>query len=251
MENKVKSLETQEYKERVYLLSGENQPPVVTLQSRHSRRKPLLWFDDSVGHQRELRYATNQHSPFKDEQRGVSTLGHIVFRNGRLVVPKDKQNLQKFLALHPNRDKLYYEWQPVKRAANQLDRIELEYEALTAAKGLGIDELEAIMRVEVGNKISKMSSKEIKRDALVLAKKRPDMFLELVGDDNVQLRNIGIKAVESGIIILSQDNRKFTWKNGRKLMTVPYEEHPYSALAAWLKTDEGLEVLSTIEKKLK
>jgi hypothetical protein len=251
MENNTKTPEKWEYKERVYLLSGQNQPPVVTVQSKHSRRKPLLWFDEAVGHQRELRYATNQHSPLKDEQRGVSTLGHIVFRNGRLVVPKEKQNLQKFLSLHPNNNKLYYEWQPVKQAASQVDRIELEYEALSAAKGLGIDELEAIMRVEIGNKISKMSSKEIKRDALVLAKRKPDMFLELVGDDNVQLRNIGIKAVEAGIIILSQDNRKFTWKNGRKLMTVPYEEHPYSALAAWLKTDEGLEILSTIEKKLK
>ena len=251
METKTKTPEKWEYKERVYLIAGQNQPPVVTIQSRHSRRKPLLWFDEAVGHQRELRYATNQHSPLKDEQKGVSTLGHIVFRNGRLVVPKEKQNLQKFLSLHPNNNKLYYEWQPVKQAASQVDRIELEYEALSAAKGLGIDELEAIMRVEIGNKISKMSSKEIKRDALVLAKRKPDMFLELVGDDNVQLRNVGIKAVEAGILILSPDNRKFTWKNGRKLMTVPFEEHPYSALAAWLKTDEGLEVLSTIEKKLK
>ena len=33
-------------------------------------------------------------------------------------------------------------------------------------------------------------------------------------------------------------------------MTVPFEEHPYSALAAWFKTDEGLEVFKTIEKKL-
>ena len=34
-------------------------------------------------------------------------------------------------------------------------------------------------------------------------------------------------------------------------MTVPFEEHPYSAMAAWLKTDEGLEVYKSIEKKLK
>ena len=26
-------------------------------------------------------------------------------------------------------------------------------------------------------------------------------------------------------------------------LTVPFEEHPYSALAAWFKTDEGIEVL--------
>ena len=34
-------------------------------------------------------------------------------------------------------------------------------------------------------------------------------------------------------------------------MTVPFEEDPHSALAAWFKTDEGLEVLKAIEKKIK
>ena len=33
-------------------------------------------------------------------------------------------------------------------------------------------------------------------------------------------------------------------------MTVPFNEHPYSALAAWFKTDEGMEVYKHIIKKL-
>ena len=86
-----------------------------------------------------------------------------------------------------------------------------------------------------------MSSKEIKRDVLLLAKHDPKLFIELASDDNVMLRNFGIKAVEAGIISLTSNNRDFKWaSNGRKLLTVPFEEHPYSALAAWFKTDEGL-----------
>ena len=66
------------------------------------------------------------------------------------------------------------------------------------------------------------------------------------------LRNFGIRAVEMGILKLSQDQRTFVWgSNNRKLMTVPFDEHPYNALAAWFKTDEGMEVYSTIEKRLK
>ena len=38
--------------------------------------------------------------------------------------------------------------------------------------------------------------------------------------------------------------------NGRKLMTVPFDEHPYTALAHWFKTDEGMEIYSNIEKRL-
>ena len=108
------------------------------------------------------------------------------------------------------------------------------------------------MRVEIGSKVSKMSSSELKRDLLIFAKRNPKLFLDLVTDDNVHLRNIGIKACEVGIIKLSGDQRTFMWgSNDRKLMSVPFDENPYSALAAWFKTDEGVEIYSQIEKRLK
>jgi hypothetical protein len=110
---------------------------------------------------------------------------------------------------------------------------------------------EAIMRVEKGSSVSKMSSKELKRDLLVFARSNPSLFLELASDDNVQLRNFGIKATELGIIKLSHDQRNFLWgSNDRKIMTVPFDEHPYTALAHWFKTDEGMEIYANIEKRL-
>ena len=97
-----------------------------------------------------------------------------------------------------------------------------------------------------------MSSKELRRDLIVFAKRNPASFLALMEDDNVTLRNFGIKAAEQGLVILAQDQRTFKWgSNGRKLMNIPFDENPYSALAAWFKTDEGVEVYKTIEKKLK
>ena len=78
------------------------------------------------------------------------------------------------------------------------------------------------------------------------------MFLELANDDNINIRNLGIKAVELGLLILSNDQRTFLWgSNNRRLLTVPFDENPYSALASWFKTDEGIEVYQLLEKKLK
>jgi len=242
----------EKYKDKLYELTGRHQPIINKIPSRHTRKNPLMWFDEEKGYNRELRYGTNQKSPFADEQQGYVTLGHIFFKNGRLNVPKTKPALQKLLSLyHPKKDILYTEYQPEIIAEDQVDRIELEFEALALAKQLNVDEMEAILRVELGNKVSKMSSKEIKRDALLFAKGDPVNFIKLGTDDNVQLRNIGVKAVEAGIIKLTNDRRAFNWKNGRKLFTVPFDEHPYSALASWFKTDDGLEILQAIEKKLK
>ena len=236
-----------EIKDRVYYLTSNKKP-----LSRSIKSSGVYWFDESKGYERELKYCENQKTCFVDEMQGDQRLAHIVFRNGALFVPKNKTVLQKMLSLyHPNRDQLYYEYKPQEVAKNEIDILELEIEALMIAKDLDIDMAEAVMRAEIGSEVSNMSSKELKRDLLLYAKNNPELFLELVNDDNVQLRNFGIKATELNIIKLSSDQRCFMWgSNDRKLMTVPFDEHPYSALASWFKTDEGMEVYTNIEKRL-
>ena len=184
--------------------------------------------------------------------KGDQNLEHIIFRSGTLYVPKNKTVLQKLLSLyHPHRNGLFYEHKPEVVAKDELVDINLEVDALIAARNMDIDIAEAVMRVEIGSKVSEMSSKELKRDLLVFAKRNPKLFLELANDGDVQLRNFGIRATEMGIIKLSSDQRTFMWgSNDRKLMNVPFDEHPYSALAAWFKTDEGMEIYSNIEKRL-
>ena len=41
-----------------------------------------------------------------------------------------------------------------------------------------------------------MTSKEIKRDLLLFAKNDPKLFLELANDDDINIRNMAIKAAE-------------------------------------------------------
>jgi len=237
-----------EIKDRLYYLKDGKKP-----LSRSIRSANLYWFDKEKGYEREIKYCENQATAFVDEMKGDQRLSHIIFRSGIIMVPKEKTVLQKFLSIyHPDRDVMFYEDKPVARAEDHLDWLEFEIAAMNAANNLDIDMMEAIMRVEVGSQVSEMSSKELKRDLLLFAKKNPKLFLELVTDKNIGLRNIAIKACEAYIIELSQDQRSFSWKStGRKLMNVPFDENPYSALASWFKTDEGVEVYSQIEKRLK
>ena len=237
-----------EIKDRVYTLKSDKKPLSKTIKSAN-----IYWFDEELGYERELKYCENQRTSFVDEMKGDQRLSHIIFRNGVLVVSKTKTILQKLLSkYHPMRDILYYELKPQLVAESEIDILEMEIEALNSAMNIDIDMAEAIMRVEIGSKVSNMSSKELKRDLLLYAKKNPALFLELVNDENVVLRNFGIRATEMGLLKLSSDQRTFTWgSNNRKLMNVPFDEHPYSALASWFKTDEGMEIYSNIEKQLK
>ena len=236
-----------ELKDRVYFLTRSRKPLSQLVKSTG-----IYYFDEEKGHERELKYCENQQTCFVDEMKGDQRLSHIVFRDGMLVVPKNKVVLQKLLSLyHPQKDIMFEEYNPVKIATDQTEVLEMEADALLAAREMDIDMAEAIMRVEIGSDVAKMSSKELKRDLLVFAKKNPKLFLDLVDDDNVMLRNFGIKATELGILKLSSDQRYFAWgSNDRKLMNVPFDEHPYSALAAWFKTDEGMEIYSNVEKRL-
>lgn len=238
---------TWEIKDRFYYLKNGLSPLTFKL-----RCKNIFWFDEDKGYERELLYTRNQKTVFVDEMVGRKMLDHVVFRNGVLMVPKNMQTLQKLLSIyHPYKDKFYAERDEVAIAEHDMDYLEMEIDALNAARAMDIDQAEAIMRIEVGSAVSKMSSKEVKRDLMLFARRNPALFLELANDDNVELRNKGIKAVEAGIIRLSSDQRTFTWAStGRKLMTVPFDEHPYSALAQWFKTDEGMEVFNSIEKRL-
>jgi len=239
--------DTWEIKNRIYYLRG-NKKPV----SRSIRSSNIYYFDEEKGYERELKYCSNQRTPFVDEMIGDQRLEHIIFRDGSLYVGREKTVLQKLLSLyHPHKDTVYYEHKPQAIAEDQLENINLEVDALVAARNLDIGMAEAVMRTEVGSKVSQMSSKELKRDLLIFAKKNPSLFLDLVNDENIALRNFGIKAVEEKILVLSSDQRTISWgSNNRKLLNVPFDEHPYSALAAWFKTDEGMEVYSSIEKRL-
>ena len=237
-----------EIKDRLYELKMDSFPPVYIIKSRG-----LFYFDKEKGYEREIKYARNQQTPFVDEMKGHSKLGHIIFRNGKLFVEKEKVALQKFLSLyHPGRGQIFKEFNADEIATTDLDIIELQLEAMNLAKTIDVDQAEAILRTEIGREVTKMTSKELKRDLLVFAQNQPQLFLELATDDNINVRNTGIRAVEAGIIELSQDQRTFKWQStGKKLITVPFDENPYSALAAWFKTDDGIDVFKTVEKRLK
>ena len=236
-----------ELKDRTYLLSGGMSPLTYKIRS-----VGMLWFDEDKKINRELRYAPNQKSLFVDEQDDRVQIEHVIFENGALYVPRTNVVLQQLLSnYHPEAGKVWEEIDELQEAVDDIDQIELELEALKLVQELEIEHLEAILRTELGSEVTTMSSKEIKRDCYLFAKNNPGLFTEIANDEDIKLRNLANRSVENGVVNLADDNTTFKWaKTGKKILTVPFDEHPYTAFARFLKTDDGINVMKAIEKKL-
>ncbi len=242
-----KILQDWEVKDRTYLLNGNNTP--LTFRVNTSR---ITLFDKTLKINRAVRYAPNQNSLFADEQSGVVRLEHVSFVDGNLFVPRSNPTLQILMSLmHPEAGKKWHELDLKKEAEDELAIIENEMEATQLAASMDLEHLEAIMRTELGSSVSDMSSKELKRDAYIFARRNPKLFVELANDEDIKLRNLANRVVEIGLVDLTDDNTVFKWaSNSKKMFTVPFGDNPYAAFAQYLKTDEGADVMTAILKKI-
>jgi hypothetical protein len=87
--------QTNQIKDRVFVLKNDKSPLSYTLPSRNTKRFSLLHFDGTTT--RALRYARNQKSVFEDEQDDKAILEPIIFEDGTLMVPATNPILASFL----------------------------------------------------------------------------------------------------------------------------------------------------------
>jgi hypothetical protein len=235
--------------DKVYKLKIGN-PLSYTLASRNHPRFPLMWYDEKNNVNRSLRYATNQKSPFEDEQDGNAIIEPIIFEDGFLRVPKNNPVLQQFLHYHPLSGIIFSEVDKEKDAAAEVEDMDLEIDALIQAKQLSIDQIETLTRVMFGKDPSTISTAELKRDILVYAKTDPREFLNILNDPELQFLAKVRLFFESKLLVL-RNNDKEVWFNTTtkktKMLGVPYGESPYEITAQHLQSDEGMDSLKMLE----
>ena len=241
-----------EYVDKVYRLKGDKAPLAFMLASQHSKRFPLMHFDTDEGVNKPLRYAKNQKSPFVDDQDGNVILEPIIFEDGMLSVIKENQVLQKFLALHPQNGALFEEINKGKEAAQDVEEMYAEVDALILARQMTLAQLEMIGRVLFGD-VNKMSTAELKRDVLMFSKSQPEDFMNILNDPLLDLQDTVIQMFSSNLLQFKngQKDVHFNYKkNKKRMLTVPFGEDPYYIVASYFQSDEGLETFKMLKKTL-
>lgn len=238
-------------KDRVYRLKGRTAPLSFILNSRHSRRKPLLYFDGKK--QRALRYASNQPSPFEDEQDQNAILEPVIFEDGMLVVSQQNPVLQEFLSYHPGNGSVFEEVDNERDASVEVEEMDWELEAQIAAKNLDIAALEVVARIGLGSDPDKMSTAELKRDVRLYAKNSPQEFLEILNDPQLEVQALAAEIMSQKLLILKNKGKDIYYNlsdNKKKLLTIPFGHDTIPTLVSFFQTDDGIEVMRTLENLL-
>lgn len=235
--------------DKVYkLLSGS--PLSYSLASRNHPRFPLMWFDEEKNQNRALRYAINQKSPFEDEQDGNAIIEPIIFEDGFLSVSRTNPVLQQFLHYHPLNGAVFVEVDEQKEAGTEVEDMNIEIDAMVAARELSIEQIETLTRVMFGKDPSVVPTEILKRDILVYAKSEPRDFLNILNDPELQFQAKVRLFFENRLLAL-RNNDKEVWfstsTNKKKMLSVPFGEDPYEMTGHYLQSDEGLDALKMLE----
>lgn len=240
-------------KDKAYrLLKGS--PLSYVLPSRNNPRFPLMWYDEKNNVNRALRYATNQKSPFEDEQDDNVILEPIVFEDGMLSVPKTNPILQVFLHYHPMNGTVFAEVNNERDASKEVELLNIEVDALMEARQLTIDQIEMVTRVVFGKDPSSISTAELRRDILIFAKNNPEDFLNIINDPELKFQAKVRSFFENGLLVVKNNNKEVwfsTPTNKKKMMSVPFGDGPYEAAASYLQSDDGLDALKMLEASSK
>ena len=221
-----------------------------TFAPRNHIRFPLMWFDEEKQINRVLRYATNQNSPFEDEQDGTAILEPIVFEDGFLNVPRTNVALQKFLHYHPHNGSLFAELDKERDASDEVKDLNIEVDALIEARSLDIAQVEMITRVIFGSDPSVISTAELKRDILIFAKRYPEEFLNAINDPELKFQAKVRTFFENGYIGIRGNNKELwynTASNKKKMCSIPFNNDPFDTAVSFLKSDEGIDGLKMLD----
>lgn len=243
----------QKYVDKTYRLTRDAAPLSFMLPVRNSRRSPLLYFDEDKGINRALRYAVNQKTPFEDEQDGNAIVEPVVFEDGFLNVSRTNQVLQEFLHYHPLNGKRFEEVNDEKDAAEEVEWLNAEVDALVEARKLTIDQLETLGRVAIGANAVNMTTAELRRDMLIYAKQDPDSFLKMVSDPMVKLQSNVQKLFDERLLAFRNNQKEVYFNlpgNKKRMMSIPFGEEPMYVVTSYFQTDEGVEILEHLEKQM-
>lgn len=215
------------------------------------QQRGITVFDKEKDTIRQMRYCPNENSIWVDEQSENAKKEAVIFRNGKLMVPKEKPNLRKFLENHPqnmaNGGTTFKIVNETKKAEDELAKEFSQVEAVAAVRDKDIQELLPVA-IYYGLNIDRSTS-DIRYDLLKIAKKKPTEFIKAFDSPQVVARSVIRQAADYQIIDLRQDGAYWFDSNGL-IVSTPVGQKSIDVLTRFCLTEKGSSVLASLEERL-
>ena len=214
-------------------------------------QKGVTVYDEGADSVREIRYCPNESSIYTDEQSKNAVKKSVVFREGKLFVPKDKPNLRKFLEVHPqnmsNGGKTFREVNKKRDAETQLKKEFISNDAISMVRDKEIGELLPValfFNVNIDKPVT-----EIRYDLLQIAKKKPSEFIKSFDSPQVVARSIVKQSGDYQILNIKKDG-VYWFDSNSLIVSVPVGQDALDVMVRFCLTEKGASVLSTLEERL-
>lgn len=215
------------------------------------RQNGITIYDSQTDKVREIRYCENEPSVFADEQSANAIRSQIVFKEGLLVVPPAKANLQDYLKLHPgnkaNGGGTFTIINNEAKATVELDQEFLLLDAISIVRDKSIDELLPVcmyLNIDVNQR-----NNEIRRELLLEAKGNPKAFIELM--DNPYVRSMSaVKQAVDYNILKSKEDGMYWMDSGRLITATPVGQDSVTVMTRFCLTEKGAPVYDEIVTRL-
>jgi len=213
--------------------------------------KGITIYDEEKGRVREMRYCENEPSIWVDEQSENALRRPVMFRDGRLLVPKERPNLMEFLDKHPqNLANGGNVFGLVDNEINAEKELEKEFAVTEAISMVRDTEIGDLLPVALFFNINvDRPTSEIRFDLLKEAKSNPARFIEAFDNPMVRARSVVKQAADYQIINLKDDGC-YWFDSNRLIVAVPAGHTALEVMTRFCMTEKGAAVFATLEESL-
>lgn len=218
----------------------EGKPISASIPSQHTATIPLQYFNKETNTVHILRYSTNQPSFFVEKQSkepGSVILAEIIFTFGRLKVPADQINLQKFLHIHQYKDIIFREYDATAKSKKIVEDKKLKIKATGLVFEVGETINRAIASLVCPSYVESWSIELLEEEVVAYAEKEPAKYIDYTNDSTIKMKGVIKSAMYIGDLIYN--NYRWLNKNREVILEVPKNKDEMDELVTYFESGVG------------
>lgn len=236
----IPELRNWEMKDREYELCDSIKPISYSIAKEHTATTPLQYTNRETQTVYIMRYATNQPSFFVDKQSkepGSVLVSDIIFSHGRLRVPANNITLQKFLEIHPHKNIVFKQFDPLAKSKQIVSDKKLKLKASNLVFEVGEITNRAIASLEFPNYVDSWSSELLEEEVLAFSEKSPQKYIDYTNDPTIKMKGVIKASLASGDLIYS--NYRFLNSKRELIMEVAKNQNEMDELVLYFESGVG------------